>query len=133
MLFRSILNNYQQIDNLNIQINRLTLLRQKNIAITQQINPLIQRVNNFGKTQAILDSVTVNTSLWSNTIEDLAGFIERRRTLWIKSMATVNNSLEINGFSLSRISLTQLADLHKYSILRNILYNSLREIGRAHV
>ena len=123
----AILNNYQQIDNLNIQINSLTLLRQKNIAITQQINPLIQRVNNFGKTHAILDSVTVNTSLWSNTIEDLAGFIERRRTLWIKSMATVNNSLEINGFSLSRIALTQLADLHKYSILRNILYNSLRD------
>ncbi len=123
----AVLNNYQQINNLNTQINRLTLLRQKNTAITQQINPLVQRVNNFGKTQAILDSVTVNTGLWSNTIEDLSGFIERRRTLWIKSIASVNNGLEIDGFSLSRIALTQLADSHKHSILRNILYNSLRD------
>lgn len=124
-----ILANNKELADLELEVQRLTLLQQQNQELVNQINPLASRIANFDRTQSILDSATVGTEVWGNLLDRISTFVERRRNFWISNLETTEQTDEITvkGYSLSRTSLTEFADYNNSAVLKNILYDPLRE------
>lgn len=123
----SILSSYREINELDLEIKRLSERQAQNQTLVDQITPLSQRINNFDKTQAILDSAAVGTAVWDKTLSSISDFVERRRNFWITKLDDGgNNEIKITGYSLSRSVLTEFAEYTNQSILKNINYEPLR-------
>ncbi|MBU2494064.1 MAG: hypothetical protein KJ571_15665 [Bacteroidetes bacterium] len=124
-----ILANNKELASLDQEVNRLTILQQQNQELVNQINPIASRIANFDKTQAILDSATVGTEVWGNLLDGISTFVERRRNFWITNLeaAELSQDVAIKGYSLSRSALTEFADYSNSAILKNILYDPLRD------
>lgn len=123
-----VLSNFKEINQLDKEITRLMELQKRNEEIVSQITPLSNRIANFDNTQAILDSATVGTGLWGKGIERISSFVERRRNFWITHLETVTEpEILLRGYSLSRSSLTEFARESNASLLKNVLYEPLRE------
>ncbi len=117
-----------RITELDKRITELEDLKIKNEEIIAQITPLQEKIGSFSATQAILDSATVGTEIWGRTLDSYSDFIERRRNFWISHLeSTTKSELEVRGYSLSRASLTEFARANDASILKNVLYEPLRE------
>lgn len=122
------LSNRQQINELDAEIARLEQLQRQNQEIMDQIYPLSEKIAGFDVTKTILDSATVGTEVWGETLNNMADFIERRRNFWItKIEASASDELRINGYSVSRSVLTEFADFYNTSLLKNIIYEPLRD------
>lgn len=123
-----ILSNSSEIDRLDKEINDLTQRQIQNQAIVDQMTPLTEKINNFDFTQSILDSAASGSEVWGNALDDISTFIERRRNFWITKLETISaKEIQITGYSLSRSVLTEFAEEKSASILKNILYEPLRE------
>ncbi len=123
-----ILEKNKEITELDVEVQRLTKLQQENQALMDQIYPLSNKIAGFDVTKAILDSATVGTEIWGETLDRIADFVERRRSFWITNIQNyAPNQLRINGYSLSRSVLTEFADYYTSSILENITFEPLRE------
>jgi hypothetical protein len=117
-----------EMEKLDKEIVRLTELQRRNEEIISKINPLKDKIGSFDATQSILDSATVGTEIWGRTLDSYSDFIERRRNFWITHIESTNEKeLELRGYSLSRASLTEFARDNDASILKNVLYEPLRE------
>ncbi|MBM4172181.1 MAG: hypothetical protein FJ214_09965 [Ignavibacteria bacterium] len=123
-----ILSRYREINDLDTEINRLTLQQQQNQALVEQITPLDNRINSFDATQVILDSATVGSGLWNKMLTNVSDFVERRRNFWLIKLETVeSDEVKIVGYSLSRSVLTEFAQYNKSALLKYINYEPLRE------
>lgn len=123
----TILSQYKEIKQNDIKIKNLTELQIQNQAILDSMNVISGKVENFGKTQSILDSASMGTEVWSKTIDKVSTFVERRRNFWISKIQTMNDRLIISGHSMSRKSLTEFTDFSQNAMLQNIIYDPLRE------
>ncbi len=124
----TILSNIQEIKGLDNKIQSMEQLAIENQNIISQMDPLSARISNFDNTQAILDSAMSGTEIWGHALERVSSFMERRRNFWISNMVTKGNkNITIEGFSLSRNVLTEFSEYSNSSILKNILYEPLRE------
>ncbi|MBU1678466.1 MAG: hypothetical protein KKD86_06360 [Bacteroidetes bacterium] len=122
------LSNIKTSADLDKEIVRLVELESRNQEIVDKITPLTTRISNFDNTQSILDSASVGTEIWGTTLESTSNFIERRRNFWISSLDGLSEEeLIIKGYSLSRTAVTEFAEFSNSSILKNVLYESLRE------
>lgn len=122
------LDNVEKINELDLQIQDLTLKQQQNQAIVAEIEPLTQKINSFDATQAILDSATVGTEVWGNMITKVSDFVERRRNFWMTKVEGQGTSrINVNGYSLSRSVLTEFAETNNSTLLQNVLYDPLRD------
>ncbi len=123
-----ILSSYKEIRNLDLEIEGLAQRQVENQAIVDKIAPLSSRINNFDKTQAILDSASVGTEVWSRTISSISDFVERRRNFWITKFDDAgNDQINVSGYSLSRSVLTEFAQYTNPATLKNINYEPLRD------
>lgn len=121
---------YRTISDLDLEIARLQQRQAENQAIVNEITPLDNRINNFDATQAILDSAAIGTGIWNTSLTDVSDFMERRRNFWISKLENPGpGQLAINGYSLTRSVLTEFADSNDSAVLKNILYEPLREKG----
>lgn len=126
----NILSNYQEINKLDFEIERLIELRKQNQEILDQITPLENRISSFDNTMMLLDKVVEGTEVWSNIIDRTSDFIERRRNFWItKFESTGPNTITVNGYSVNRSVLTEYADFNYTPILRSVIYDPLREMN----
>jgi hypothetical protein len=124
----NILSNFKKIDELDVEIQRLTQRQIENQALVEQITPLEAKINSFDNTKAILDSAAIGTGVWSDLIEKTADFIERRRNFWITKLEKADNDIvRVQGYSLSRSVLTEFADYNNSSLLQSVIYDPLRE------
>lgn len=122
------LGNVEKINELDMQIQDLTLKQQQNQAIVGEIEPLTQKINSFDATQAILDSATVGTEVWGNMITNVSDFVERRRNFWMTKVEGIeDNKVLVTGYSLSRSVLTEFATTNNSTLLKNVLYDPLRD------
>ncbi len=123
-----ILSNFRHINELNIEIERLSQRQSQNQALVQEITPLEQRINSFDATQSILDTAAVGAGVWDKTLTKISDFAERRRNFWITKVETVaKDEIRLTGYSLSRSVLTEFAGLNKNSLLKKITYEPLRD------
>lgn len=123
-----ILSNVRQIKDLDYEIERLQQRQAQNQALVDEITPLDVRINTFDATQGIIDSAATGAGLWNKNITRLSDFMERRRSFWFSKIEPTNPEvLKLTGYSLSRSVLTEFADQNRFSILKNINYEPLRE------
>jgi len=123
-----ILLNNKEMAELDNEIIRMKDLEIQNQEIITKIEPLEARIANFDNTQAILDSAMSGTEVWGQALEKVSNFVERRRNFWVSNIETRNvEDLTIKGYSLSRSVLTEFAESNNSSILKNVLYEPLRE------
>lgn len=123
-----ILSNIRQIRDMDFEIERLNQRQLENQALVDQITPLDNRINSFDNTKAILDSAAVGSGIWNGTLNHISDFAERRRNFWISHLQTVGpEEVKINGYSLSRTVLTEFVKDNNAALLKNILYEPLRE------
>ncbi|MFC2133567.1 hypothetical protein ACFLTH_03020 [Bacteroidota bacterium] len=124
----NILTNFDEIEALDEEITDLTQRQIKNQVIVNQMDPLNEKINSFDFTQSIIDSAAAGAEMWGNALDDISTFIERRRNFWVTKLETItSNEIQLIGYSLSRSVLTEFAKKKKASLLRNILYEPLRE------
>ncbi len=123
-----ILSSYEQIKELDLEIERLTQRQIQNQALVQEITPLDNRINNFDATQAILDSASAGAGIWNKNITKISDFVERRRNFWLSRLETVSPSeIKISGYSLSRSVLTEFAESMPSAVIKNINYEAIRD------
>lgn len=123
----TILSQYKEIDQNELKIKNLTELQIQNQTIIDSMTVISGKVENFGRTQAILDSASIGTEVWSKTIDKISTFVERRRNFWVSKIQTLDQRLIISGHSMSRKSLTEFTDFNNNAMLQNIIYDPLRE------
>jgi Tfp pilus assembly protein PilN len=125
---QKILMNQSEIKRLDDKIAEQTLLMKENQAILNKISGLQNSINNFSKTQAILDSVSVGTGEWSLITEKISGFFARRKNIWLtKVSAGEGGTVAMEGYSLSRKALTDFAYSLNGAVLKSVNYESLRD------
>lgn len=123
-----ILSNMQEIDEKDKRIAELNGIIAQNQLILDQINPLSEKIANFDRTLAILDSASYGTELYWQMLEKVSDFIERRRNFWVTDLkANFQNNVDLTGYSLSRSVLTEFADYNNSSLLQNVKYDPLRD------
>ncbi|MCU7494794.1 MAG: hypothetical protein HF314_11860 [Ignavibacteria bacterium] len=119
--------NNKEINRLDKSINELTLVQQRNQKIIDEIKHQQSRIDNFGSTQAILDSASKGAEVWGNVSQKMADFIMGRKGMWITGIQSdQKNQVTVNGYSLTRGVITAFSDYNE-AILRSITYEPLRE------
>lgn len=125
---QQILKNQREINVLDDQIATKQVLLSQNQEILNKISELEGRINNFGTTQAILDSVSVGTGVWSNSLRKISDFFASRKNIWLTKMSLGDgNSVNLEGYALSKNVLTDFAYAMKNSELKGVFYEALRE------
>ena len=127
-LTQTFLKNQKELNALKDDISVQKVLINQNKDILDKINKIEGRLNNFGATQAILDSVSTGTEVWSNALSKIADFFSNRKNIWLTKM-NVGESGKVNleGYALSKDVLTDFAYMLKSAELKGIYYATLRE------
>ena len=122
------LENNSRIKNLNSNITKYQKLYDKNQAIINQISSLEGKINNFGRTQAILDSVSSGTLVWTRAANNISSFIKRKKNLWLTNVfLSSENKVTLEGYSLNKYVVTDLAYSLRSAELKGIFFETLRE------
>ncbi len=123
-----ILNNQKILGDYNNQISVQTELQKKNQAILNNISGLESKINGFSQTQAILDSASAGTGVWSDMLKDVSNFLGERRSIWITRMSNDNSGMVIlEGYALNKNVLTDFAFSIKSAQLKSMVYEALRD------
>ncbi|HPN38400.1 MAG TPA: hypothetical protein PL041_08345 [Melioribacteraceae bacterium] len=123
-----ILTNYRTIADLNIEISRLEQMERENENILSQIVPIEQRIAEFDKTTALLDSAMSGTEIWNNELFNISQFIERKRNFWFNKFEGKSaNSIVVNGITLSRLSVTKFVEQNSSAVLQNMIHEPIRD------
>jgi len=125
---QQILVNKREINTLKGQIASRQLLLTQNKSILNKISEVEGRINDFGKTQAILDSVSVGTGVWSNSFKKISDFFASNKSIWLTKLSLgADNRVNLEGYALSKYVLTKFAYAMKNAELRGMYYETLRE------
>jgi len=122
------LENKLTIKNLDIDIIKYQLLYDKNQEIINQISAYEEKINNFGQTQTILDSVSVGTLVWTRAVDNISTFIKQNKNLWLTNIyLDSENKVKLEGYSLNKNVVTELAYSLKTAELSGVFFETIRE------
>jgi len=122
------LENKLTIKNLDNDIVKYQKLYDQNQAIINQIASYEAKINNFGRTQAILDSVSTGTLVWTRATNNISSFIKRNKNLWLTNIyLDAENKVKLEGYSLNKNVVTNLAYSLKAAELKGIFFETIRE------
>ncbi len=126
---QQILSNNKQISELNTEIAKQTILLRQNQEIVDKITQIEGNIKNFDKTQAILDSAAVGTGVYSRVLQHLSDFFNGKKNIWLTRLAKndAKNELVMEGYSLSKPVLTELAYTVNSAVLKGVFYEELRD------
>ncbi len=122
-----ILMNNKKIDLLEKEIAQQTVLLRQNQEILGKISELENKISGFDQTQAILDSATVGTGVWTKISEHFSNFFASRQNIWLTKLNSEDKNISIEGYATSKRSPTELAYSIKDSELKGIFYESIRD------
>ncbi len=123
-----ILMNQKDIRQLNKQIAEQTQLLRQNQEIVNKINNLEGNISGFSQTQAILDSASVGTGIWSNVLSEISHFIGMKKSLWVTKLSKDDTgNILLEGYALNRNVLTEFAYSIKSATLKSVTYEALRD------
>jgi hypothetical protein len=127
LITQKILDNNKELSELNKDVESKTILLRENKEVLSKIAELEGKVSSFGQTQAILDSAAVGTGVWKQTIKKISGFCQGSGDLWLTKLTNDGSTVNTEGYSLSRNSLTDFAYSINNSELKSMMYEELRE------
>ncbi len=119
--------NQIKINRLNEQIAQQTLLLHQNQAIVSKIANIKSNMSNFTQTQAILDSASTGTGVWSNVFRTISQFLGSKKDIWLTNLSQDASSINLTGYALDKNSLTDFAYFLKSGELKSVNFESLRE------
>ncbi len=123
-----IYSNTNQMKQKDTEIKRMVLIQERNRATVSKIKSYENKIKNVDQTKGILNQLSSGTGLLSATVEKLSKFTDQRRNMWIGQIALdQNHNLKISGYTLSRIPVKTLSDSYKKSLLKNIIFEPLRD------
>lgn len=123
-----ILENNKLLSEQQREINRLKQLKAQNELIIQEMDGYISKIDNFDNTQAILDSATAGTEVWSKMLTKVSDFMERRRNFWVSNLETnLDKVVSLKGYALSRNVLTEFVEKSDAALLNTVIYEPLRD------
>ncbi len=127
-LTQIILNNQKEINQLDDEIATQTVLKRQNEEILNNISNLETKINSFGQTQAILDSASAGTGVWTDVLGTLSDFFASKKDIWLTKLTTdESNNVILDGYALNKNVLTDLAYFLKTAKLKGVYYEALRE------
>ncbi len=121
------LNNKKEINYLDKQITEQTLLKRQNQETLAKISDLGAKISGFAQTQAILDSASAGTGVWTKVVSHISDFFEGKRNIWLTTLNTSNTSIVLSGYALSKGVLTDFAYSVNSAELKSINFESMRE------
>ena len=128
LITQKVLVNANQISKLNEQITTKTILQRKNQQTLNKISDFQTKINNFSQTQAILDSASAGTGVWTKVMKQISGFLGSHRNLWLTKLTkSPGGSVVMEGYALSKNVLTDFAYSIKKAQLKSVMYESLRD------
>jgi len=117
-----------EINKLKSEIQFQTELKRQNLSTLVEIDNLTARINNFGQTQAILDSASKGTAIWHKLLFNLSDIIGKKKSFWVRNIVLPDSAIvTIDGHSLNRKVLTEFAAALPTATLQNITYEPIRE------
>lgn len=127
----TIMTNGNKIEKLKADIKTKLIEKAESQEILNEINTYQTRIDNFGQTQAILDTVTKGTEIWSSLIEKTSNLFVAQKSLWLTTLTAEENNPDVlfTGFSLTNRVLPEVAYSYDGSLLKGILYEELRGKG----
>jgi hypothetical protein len=127
-LTKAYLKDQKEINSIKDQIAVQQVLLKQNQDILSKINDIQGRLNNFGATQSILDSVSVGTEVWSNSLQKISDFFDQRKNIWLTRLNIGDGGrVNLEGYALSKAVLTDFAYFLKSAELKGIFYETLRD------
>ncbi|MHB1686330.1 MAG: hypothetical protein ACYCVH_03020 [Ignavibacteriaceae bacterium] len=128
LITTNVLNNHKEINHLDSQLEQQTFLLRQNEEILGKISDLDGKINGFSQTQAILDSASAGTGVWSDVLKKISSFFEVRKNIWITKLSkTDGETVSLEGYALSKNVLTEFAYSIKSAQLKSISYEALRD------
>lgn len=123
-----VLQNNRESSALEQEIKEKTIIMRQNQETLSRIAELEGRINSFDQTQAILDSATAGTGVWQEVLRDISTFSARKQNFWLSRLAREEgNTVILEGYGLSRYSLSDFAYSLESATLKSVLYEALRE------
>lgn len=127
-LTTNILTKQIEINKLKSEIQFQTELKRQNLSTLMEIDNLTARINNFGQTQAILDSAAKGTGIWNRLLFNLSDFVGKKKSFWVRNIVLPDSAVvTIDGHSINRKVLTEFASGLPGSTLQNITYEAIRD------
>ncbi|MCS7052721.1 MAG: hypothetical protein NZM09_03180 [Ignavibacterium sp.] len=123
-----ILERRNEIDLITNQISEKEEIIRNNQAILEQIEIFENRVASFGVITSKLDSLSVGRGVITTLFRKISDFANSKRNLWLTRVAwNDNRNFEIEGFSISRGSITDFVNSIEGSSLKSIVSELIRE------
>lgn len=122
-----ILMNNKKSNELEKEIAQQSVLLRQNQEILGRIANLESKISGFDQTQAILDSASVGTGVWSKLTEHFSDFFGAKQNIWLTKVGEDGNNIALEGFALSKLSPTEFAYSIDGSELKGIFFESIRE------
>ncbi len=123
-----IMNNEKQISKLNNEIAEKTVLLRQNQEILGNITQLESKISGFGQTQAILDSASSGTGVYTKILQQVSDFFAGRKNIWITKMGTdASQKVVVEGYALNKYVLTDFAYSIENAQLKSVTQDVLRE------
>lgn len=125
---KTIIDNGHIISSNQKVVDELTEIQRQNQLVLDEINANQTKIDNFGGTQAILDSAAAGTEVWSRMTENVTTFVGARRNMWIASIQPEQGSqILVTGFGLSRGVLTDFTASTPNGLLKTMTNETMRE------
>ena len=122
----SILNNQKEIGLLDTQIGEKTILQRQHQQTISRITEIRNKINNFDQTQAILDSASAGSGVWSVVTSKISGFFQSNPTIWLTKLTKDEGEMvSLEGYSLNKNVLTDFAYFLENAQLRSVHYEAI--------
>ena len=123
-----VLSNNNEITKLDEKISEQNILLRQNQATLSKISELETKISSFSQTQAILDSASVGTEVWSIALEHLSEFFQKNKDIWVTKLTNEGGgNIVLDGYALNRRVLTTLAFSIKSAELKSVNYEAIRD------
>ena len=123
-----ILTNVAEISRLNKEISEAKEIQAQNKELLDQISDAESKIGRFSETQALLDSATVGTLVWSKNLDKMSAVMAKYGTVWISRLVNKDGNLyNIEGFSTSKQVLPRLSLEYDNALLNTVNFQPLNK------
>lgn len=128
MLTLQFLSNQRDMSKLDGQIAEKTVLLKQNQQILSEISEIQTKIAGFDQTQAILDSASAGTGVWSRVFSKISGFFNDKGGIWLtKAVKDKGDIVTLEGYTLNKNVLTDFAYFLEQAQLKSIHYEAILE------
>lgn len=125
---QQILSNSQKLNELTTEIEQKTFVVRQNQEMLTSISNIEAKISGFDQTQAILDSASVGTDIWTDILAQLSGFFAARKNIWLTKLTTEdNNQVILEGYAINKQVLTDFAYFLRSAELKGVFFEEIRE------